>query len=149
MGDQILMKKIIFLTLLLGLQSYAGTDLKWVDEQIDAIKPARSGIKSSYINNLKDPIKLPVVLKSDTKTPGSPFKASASTDRKLHLRPLTVETIINKSAYINGHWYRVNQTVRGNKITSIKKNYVVLKDKKKQTRLFVNNKNDKIKITTR
>lgn len=149
MGDHILMKRFFFLGMLLALQSYAGTDLKWVDEQINAIKPSRSGIENSYINNLKDPITLPVVPKSETKTPGSLINASASSDRKLHLRPLTVETIINQSAYINGHWYTLDEKVRGNKITSIHKNYVVLTDKKKQTRLFVNNKNDKIKITTR
>lgn len=150
MGDHVLMKRFLYLGIvLLGLQLHAGSDLKWVDEEVNAIKPSRSGIASSYINKLKDPIVLPVVAKAENAAPGSPLRISTSTDRKPHLRPLSVETIINQSAYINGHWYTLDEKVRGNKVTSIHKNYVVLKGKKKQTRLFVNNKNDKIKITTR
>ncbi|MEA1919166.1 MAG: hypothetical protein U9N52_04950 [Campylobacterota bacterium] len=140
-------------TSLMFIQLNAASDLKWVDEQIDAIKPSRTGLDSSYVNTLKDPVKIDVVEKVDTKSPSGPttsnVKSSSTSTRKLHLRPLTLETIINEKAYISGKWYTLNEKVRGQKIMLIDKDYVVLEYKKKKTRLFVNSKNDKIKITTR
>ena len=145
------MKNLLFtLAPLLMTQLYAATDLKWVDEQVEAIRPARSGINNSYVDQLKDPIMLikpkEIVNKDGTI---SLSNALPQTVHKVHLQPLTLESIINKSAYINGKWYTLNDKIRGKKITSIEKKYIVLKDKKKKIRLFVNNKNDKIKITTR
>jgi hypothetical protein len=136
--------------ILIFAQLNAGTDLKWVDEQIDAIKPSRSGVSSAFINSLKDPIKL-TLPKDDKKivTSTSSGIKYSKPGRKFHSQPLTLEAIMNKNAYINGKWYSINDKVRGQKITLIDKNYVVLKYKKKRTRLFVNNKNKKIKITTR
>ncbi|MEA3521366.1 MAG: hypothetical protein U9R50_00160 [Campylobacterota bacterium] len=144
------MKTILYiLTPLFIIQLNATSDLKWVDKQVDAIKPSRSGIDTSYINNLQSPIRLAKPKETKTKDLDSPVVTTSKTARKLHLKPLILETIINKSAYINGKWYTINDRVRGKKITLIDKDYVVLEVKKKKTRLFVNRKNDKIKITTR
>ncbi len=145
------MKYLLYaFTPLLFLQLNAGSDLRWVDDQVKAIKPARSGINNSYIDQLKNPIKLiepkEIVNKDGTI---SLSNGIPKTVHQVHLQPLRLETIINNNVYINGKWYTLNDKIRGKKITLIDKNYIVLKDKKKKIRLFVNNKNDKIKITTR
>jgi hypothetical protein len=150
MGDNLLMKKFITASvLLLSIEAFATSDLKWVNEQVDAIKPSRTGISASFISELKDPIKPEKVKKVKKKNSPTIITSTTKSTRELHLKPLTLESIINKSAYINGKWYRENDQVRGKKITLISKNYVILQYKKKQTRLFINKKNDKIKITTR
>ncbi len=150
MGDYLLMKTILYTLIpLLILQLNAGSDLKWVDTQIDAIQPSRSGIDNRFINDLQSPIKFNVPEKPKSKNVASPIIRTSKTARKLHLKPLTLETIINKNAFISGKWYTLNDRVRGKKITMIDKDHVVLEAKKKKTRLFVNRKNDKIKITTR
>lgn len=136
--------------LLFSIVLNAGTDLKWVNEQIEAIKPPRSGISNTFIDSLKDPIRL-IVPKSDKSIISSTYSTTTGTRSvsKIRLKPLMLEAIINKNAYINGKWYSVNDKIRGQKITLIDKNYVVIKYKKRKTRLFVNSKNKKIKITTR
>ncbi len=149
------MKIIILIFIaLLHTQLSAEADLKWVDEQIKAIKPSRTGVSNSFINRLKDPIK-PLVKKTTGKSKTSSksstkkYYTSSKSTHKVHNKPLTLEAIMNNNAYINGKWYNVHDKVRGQKITLIDKDYVVLKYKKKKTRLFINNKNKKIKITTR
>jgi hypothetical protein len=145
------MKYLLYaFTPLLLLQLNAGSDLQWVDDQVKAIKPARSGINSSYIDQLKNPIKL-IEAKEIVNKDGT-ISLSNGMPKAIHqvrLQPLRLETIINNNVYINGRWYTLNDKIRGKKITLINRNYIVLKDKKKKIRLFVNNKNDKIKITTR
>ena len=140
----------LFLIFIASIVTASDSHLAWVDEQINAIKPQRSGISNDYINLLKDPVKLEVP-KSDPSQPGkaTAFAASEKSNRKLNLKPLTLEAIINQSAYINGNWYQLYDEVRNSTLVAIEDNFVVLTDKKKKTRLFVNPKNDKIKITTR
>jgi len=144
------MKKLLFnFIILTNIYIFAASDLKWVDEQVNAIKPSRSGISNSFIDSLKDPVEEETV-KKEKKIDGAPVVVSSTRSTKtLHLKPLTLESIINKSAYINGDWYSENDKVRGKKITLISKDYIILEYKKKKTRLFINKKNDKIKITTR
>ncbi len=151
MGDYLLMKNLLYaFTPLLIIQLYGASDLKWVDEQVNAIKPARSGISNTYIDQLKNPVKLiepkEIVNKDGTISLSNGMPKAV---HKIRLKPLTLETIINDNAYINGKWYTLNDKIRGKKITSIDKHYIILKDKKREIRLFVNSKNDKIKITTR
>ncbi|MBN2894734.1 MAG: hypothetical protein JXK05_02445 [Campylobacterales bacterium] len=67
----------------------------------------------------------------------------------LHLRPLTLEAIMNGRAYISGVWYRIDDKVQHSILTSIEEDHVVLTEKNKKTRLFVNPQNNKIKITKR
>ncbi len=127
---------------------WANTDLAWVDDQIEAIKPPRVGVNNTIINALKDPIVKKIVQVSNSnsnKVP--PVKGKIS--RNLEFKPLTLEAIMNGSAYVNGNWYHLHDTVRGQKITAINEEYIILSKQKKETRLFVNPKNSKIKITTR
>ncbi len=139
-----------FLIFIASIMSASDSHLVWVDEQINAIKPQRSGISNDYINLLKDPVKLEAP-KSDPSQPekATAFAASEKSDRKLNLKPLTLEAIINQSAYINGNWYQLHDKVRDSQLVAIDDNFIVLTNKKQKTRLFVNPKNDKIKITTR
>lgn len=145
------MKKIFYaFAPFLVLQLNGASDLKWVDAQVKAIRPGRSGISNSYIDQLKNPIKLIESKKEIANKDGTiTLTRESKIIHKVPLQPLTLETIINDNAYINGKWYTINDKIRGKKIISISKNYIVLKNKKKKIRLFVNNKNDKIKITTR
>ena len=129
---------------------WANTDLAWVDDQIEAIKPPRVGINNTIINALNDPIVKKIVKTSNlnlNSNKTAPLKGKIS--RNLAHKPLTLEAIINGSAYVNGNWYHLHDTVRGQKITAINEEYIILSKQKKETRLFVNPKNSKIKITTR
>ncbi len=143
--------KLLYLLFISACILFANSDLKWVDDQIEAIKPNRVGIDSSYVDALKDPVVVKTVDQPDSKTASgksAPSYAGKSA-RKLELRPLTLEAVFNDAAYINGHWYKLNEKVRGLNLSYINDDYIILSGKKKKTRLFVNNKNSKIKITTR
>ena len=49
------MKTFIILTLLLFTNNLSANELAWVDQQVEAIKPPRSGLKSSTLNSVSDP----------------------------------------------------------------------------------------------
>lgn len=141
---------ILTLILSVGI-AYASNinELSWVDDQIKAIKPPRVGIQSGYIDLLKDPIRLAQEPNATDANPSVHYTASGKVDRMLHLKPLTLEAVMNGRAYISGTWYRIDDKVQHSILTSIEEDHVVLTEKNKKTRLFVNPQNDKIKITKR
>ncbi len=138
-----------FLLVSTTLYASGATDLTWVDAQIQAIKPPRVGIQPNYIDLLKDPIRL--IPSSVIAIEGviQPQISSDNIDRTSHFKPLMLEAIMNQNAYISGAWYRIDDKVQNSILTSIEEDHVVLTEKNKKIRLFVNPENDKIKISKR
>lgn len=127
-------------------------ELTWVDEQVQAIIPARVGIPEGFINSLRDPMKMK---KSVVKTlPGSkllaPPKLGSVLQPPVVEEPLRLLAIMNKSVLINGKWYKVGENVRNFILSEIKPNSVLLTGKKDQRLiLFLTKQNNNIKIITK
>ena len=147
--------RILYIILILSLNLIC-SELKWVDEQINAIKPPRHGIGKSKINSTKNPF---LYLKKDEEKTADKQKESVSTlinsntksvtNKKSisRITTLTLSTIINKSALINNNWYKIGDKVNKYTLKSINKTTVTLKYKKKKLILSTksNKKNLKFK----
>lgn len=119
-------------------------ELSWVDEQVEAIKPARTGIKNYKIDRLKNPF---VFLKPIDKAGKSKRRVAprvTTTHSSSQIQPaivhssssLALEAVINKSALINGRWYKEGQNVYGYTLKKVSGNTIYL------------TKNNKTKVLT-
>ncbi|MDD5014589.1 MAG: hypothetical protein PHW73_05740 [Atribacterota bacterium] len=130
-------------------------ELTWVDEQIQAILPARIGIPEGFINSLRDPMKMkkttPIAMVgSKLLAPPKLGSMGIIAPPKVVEEPLRLLAIINKSVLITGKWYKVGDTVRNFSLIEVKPNSVVLADKKDQKLiLFLTKQNSNIKIITK
>lgn len=130
-------------------------ELAWVDEQIQAILPARVGISDGLINALKDPMKLKKPL--PVATNGTKLLAPPKLGMpglvlppKVVEEPLRLQALMNHSALINKKWYKVNDTVRNYRLCEIKNNSVLLTGSKDQRLiLFLTKPNSNIQIITK
>jgi len=151
------MKNILLILSLFIATCTIANELKWVDEQIQAIKPPRSGISKSQIDMIQNPF---IFLKQESKekpakkVPASrkstisKQKISTSTRNKLSKKSasFTLSAIINKSALINGKWYELHSKVGAYTLSSIDVNSVVLSYKKKKVFLSTRSKTKKLKF---
>jgi len=153
------MKTLFIVTLLLLTQSLSSSELDWVNEQVDAIKPPRSGVKNSTIARLKNPF-IFLHKKGSSKSSKTvkskgiiPNGAITSSSNKTALKPkiakrkgLNLDAIMNRSALINGRWYKVNDKIGAYTLSSINGTSVVLSNKKKSIMLSTNSKNLNLKF---
>lgn len=148
------MKTLLTLTLLLLSINLVANELKWVDEQIEAIKPPRSGISKVKIDTVKSPF---IFLnkkedkskaKANSKKRVSSTSSSKTRKNKTYKRSkrLIVTAIINNSALINKKWYNLNDKVGKYTLTSISRTDVILSYKKKKLLLSTNIKNSNLKF---
>ncbi|MDD5160350.1 MAG: hypothetical protein PHI47_09885 [Sulfuricurvum sp.] len=137
------------------VQPQGDKELTWVDEQIQAILPARVGIPEGFINSLRDPMKMkkpvPVAtIGSKLLAPPKLGSLGIIAPPKIVEEPLRLLAIINKSVLISGKWYKVGDSVRNFSLLEVKPNSVVLADKKDQKLiLFLTKQNSNIKIITK
>ena len=140
------MKTMMSLLLLLPLTIFAESvqpDMKWVDQEIDAIKPPRKGVASGALLGLKDPFLTQLIL---NQPPSEGTKAVVIKPRRQE-RPFTLEAVINsRTAMIDGKWYKQDEKVHGYTIQSIGRDNVLLQYKKKQIKLSLVKHNKNIKI---
>ncbi len=125
--------------------STAEDSLAWVDQQIAAIKPKRSGISDAKISEISSPIlykKVEEIEKADGTKPATVTQIKLPEP----VKPLKVSAIFNKSALIDGQWLKVNSSVRGYKVRQINSDSVLLQSSHKKLKLFIKEKNDNIKI---
>ena len=108
-----------------------------IDNQILEIKPPRTGVKASDVLKTKSPFIM-------FKTGKDGKKTTYAVKKKVKLPPLKMESSINKSVKINGKWYKEGDRVRQYTIIKVSSGEAVLKSKKKELKLFQNQKNDKI-----
>jgi hypothetical protein len=142
------MKTIIILIFLSTL--LLATELEWVDEQIEAIKPPRKGIE---ISNIMDPFifleKNRPEVKKDTATASiqQPLVKSSADNNGTKKIDFNLTAIINTSAMIDGNWHRINDKLDGNyTIIEITKSTVTLKKGDKERILSTNSKTPTIKF---
>ena len=146
--------KTFFITIVVLLaSSLSSSELSWVDEQVEAIKPPRTGMKSRELSVLKDPFIFLAKNKSEkskTKTASKSSTSSFPRDTtssgqkktiKKKVNPLTLTTVINTSAMINGQWYKVGDKVRGYKVSKMDMKSVLLTKKSKKLLLSTDSKN--------
>ena len=161
MGDYILMEKIkiIFLILFIlpisllsninkiEIKNDTNNELKWVNEQIKAIKPPRKGVNLKYIYQIKRTFVF--LEKNKTKKSNKeksskkhvknsiipPLITNSSQNVKQNLtmikksKSLKLFAIMNKSALINGKWYKLGEYVDGYKIVKVTPKVVTLNKK--------------------
>lgn len=142
------MKTIIMLIFLSTL--LLATELEWVDEQIEAIKPPRKGIE---ISNIMDPFifleKNRPEVKKDTAAASiqQPLVKSSADNNGTKKIDFNLTAIINTSAMIDGNWHRINDKLDGNyTIIEISKSTVTLKKGDKERILSTNSKTPTIKF---
>jgi hypothetical protein len=138
------------------LQPQSDKELIWVNEQIQAILPSRVGVTDGSITSLLDPIKYaaPILLPSSA---GSKLLAPPKLGSMTLIpvipkveEPLRLQALMNKSALINGKWYKVNDAVRSYNLSEVKQSSVLLSGNKGQPLiLFLSKSNNNITINTK
>ena len=141
------MKTIILflITLFISNSAYA-TELAWVDEQVEAIKPPRkaariSSIASPFVFLEKNGYVKPVAAAGTVRSSSSTRVKSGTSVGGLYL-----DAIINSSAFINGKWYKKSDKIRSYTIVSIDKRSITLKKGGKQMTLSTDSKKQNLKF---
>ncbi|MFA6196383.1 MAG: hypothetical protein WC656_07040 [Sulfurimonas sp.] len=139
-------KLIILLLLTLNVNS---EELKWIDEQIEAIKPPREGISESKISSLSDPFIFLKEKKSETNSSVS-ITSEVTTFSKSVVqqseKKYILDAIINKSALIDGKWYKIDDKIDDFKISNINATSVTLSKKGKQIVIATSSKKLNLQI---
>jgi len=130
------MKKYILIALLLVTHSINANELDWVNKQIEAIKPPRDGLKSSAINANTDPFIFLKKNKPEKKSKNGKVvsKAAKSNTKSTNTNKIVVKkktilsltAVMNKSALINGKWYKLGEKVSGYKLSKVNTTSVLL-----------------------
>ncbi|WP_345970866.1 MULTISPECIES: hypothetical protein [Sulfurimonas] len=138
--------KLLLLTLpLIVLAEGMQPDMKWVDDEIAAIKPPRKGVHASALYGLQDPFRAQLILNQPHKA-----KATGTYVKRPKQRYMTLESVINsRTALIDGKWYKEKDTIYGYVITKIERDSVLLQKKKKEVTLTLKKKNPKIQINAK
>jgi len=132
------------------MQSQGDEQLAWVDEQIRAILPARVGISEGIINSLGDPMKMKKTVSAGNLLAPPKLGSTGLLLPKIVEEPLRLQALMNKSALINGKWYKLSDPVRSFTLSEIKPTSVLLSGKKGQKLiLFLTKQNSNIKFTTK
>ena len=144
------MKKLTLILLLLVSSHLLANELSWVDEQIEAIKPPRKGVSNSAISKLKDPF-IFLHAKKGKKRVRSYRKYSKTTSKKVrtHSSKISLEAILNKTALINGKWYKEGEKVYGYKLEKVKLKSILLTRGKKQLLLSTMSKSNNLKFNNK
>jgi len=154
MGDYILMKTLLLVLSLLLFSNLLANELSWVDEQVKAIKPQRSGMRHSTIATLKNPFIFleknrteSVSVASKTKLKSTPITQKRATQRRATIKKtLTLNAIINNSVMINGEWYKIAGVINGYTIKKISRSSALLIKNKKKLLLSTHSSNTKLKF---
>ena len=133
------MKTFILITLIASSVNLFADELQWVDKQIDAIKPPRTGLNTSTLSSVNDPFifltKNKPEKKEKTKSKVKSGKSTAKVTNTLVAKKkfsFSLAAVINKSALISGNWYKVGEIVNGYKLAKVQPTSVVLTRKKKK-----------------
>jgi len=140
------MKTILFSILISIALNLSANDLKWVNEQIQAIKPPRLGMDTKELSKLKDPFSYISKRRAKyAKTYSKSSKKSQKANLNANLNnKFNLSIIMNKSARINGKWYRIGENISGYKIAKIDSFSVQLIKNKKNFLLSTRSKNRNI-----
>jgi len=156
------MKNLIIIGSLILSNVLLADELSWVDEQVQAIKPPRIGMKKRDLTQLKDPF---IFLKKNRGEEeeeekkveqAKSFKPNINTKKIVKValpqssavtkKILSLDAILNKSVLINSRWYTLNDKVNGYTIREIHSHSVLLVKNQKQLLLSTKSSNSKIKF---
>ena len=151
------MKNILLILSLFIITHAIANELEWVDEQIQAIKPPRNGISKSQIDMIQNPF---IFLKKELKEkPGtkavvtnksysSKKYVSKSTTNKVSKQStsFSLDAIINKSALINGKWYKLHSKIGKYTLSSVDGTSIILSYKDQELLLTTRSKTKKLKF---
>ena len=146
MGDYILMKKLLLTLMCMTGILIADANTDWVDKQIEAIKPPRTGVNHASVDSVNNPFVF--VYKQTAKTPSKDGSAK-KTVKSTRTGPLRLFAVMNDTALISGKWYKANEKVRGYSVAKIEPESVLLTKGKTKKMLFVTSTNSNIKIQTK
>lgn len=147
-------------TAILSLSLFLSTilmsnELSWVDEQVQAIKPPRSGLKSKAILRIQSPFIFLVKnrgkeeKKAKTKLATASIKKSdtvISQKRQTVAKKLSLGAIMNNSVMLSGKWYNVGDIINGYTIRKLTYNTVLLTKNKKRLLLSTKSRSTTIKF---
>ncbi|MBN2815674.1 MAG: hypothetical protein JXQ67_03270 [Campylobacterales bacterium] len=151
------MKTILLISVFILSCSLSANELAWVDEQIEAIKPPRSGINSKTLASLNNPF---IYLKKKDEpvknTTTAAHTNSLSNTKNLSTKSVTqgknvmsLSLVVNSSAMINDSWYKKGDTINGYTVNEITPKSVLLVKKKKQLLLSTKSSTKNIKFNTK
>ncbi|QFR49020.1 hypothetical protein FJR48_04485 [Sulfurimonas lithotrophica] len=157
------MKTIIIFIFLTSSLLANNDDLSWVDTQIEAIKPPRDGESNINMSKIKNPFIFLKKNSSKKETDKKSVNVSSKANKKevskvsgsvteVSTTPLykkdsfVLYAIINKTALINGKWYKLGDIVNSYKITHLDNKTVTLKNSSKTKVLSTASKNTKLKF---
>lgn len=134
--------------ILFSILSLTANELKWVDTQIDAIKPSRTGVSKASINRTKNPF---IFIREEKDISKKIVKINSNISVtpnviKKHSKKMILDVIINTSALINGKWYKHNEKVGKYTLNVIDQKSVLLTYKRKKMLLSIASKNKNLKF---
>jgi len=121
------------------------SDHEIILKQVAEIKPARTGVRSSAVQRTKSPFLLFTTITKKGKTK----RAYVEKKKRVKLLPLKLESAINKNVKINGKWYKEGDRIRQYTIIKVDGGEALLKSKKKEIKLYLNTKNEKINFNVK
>lgn len=160
MGDYLQMKTALIILFSIFLSNaLCASELEWVDEQIEAIKPPR---KSPNISKVGDPFvfleKNKPEVKKDAKAqmggrvaaplakPSAILASKQEEKKKEKSSDFNLSAIINTSALIDGSWYKKSDKISSFIIAEISKKTVTLKKGDKELILSTISKKPNLKF---
>lgn len=144
---------ILLLTPLLFLAHGAQTDskqadMKWVDDEVAAIKPPRKGVTADALSGLNNPFAAALLLnqppQKEGEIPVQPIVTPADNTT------FNLFAVMNaQKALIDGKWYNVDEKVHGYTIDKISSDSVSLHKKRKKVKLSLKAQNENIQINVK
>jgi len=139
------MKKLLLLSMIpllaLSVSANANASHETISAQIAEIKPARIGVKRSLVSKVRSPF---IYMKTVNRNGKKITVIEAK--KRIKFKPMKLESAINKNVKINGKWYKEGDRVREYTIIKVEGSEALLRSKKKELKLYLNNTNDKIKF---
>jgi hypothetical protein len=145
------MKKLLIISSVFLSSSLFCNELAWVDEQVEAIKPARTGMSSKALAGTYNPFIFLKKKAEANKTTISKKITSSTTTKSVKTRKqvLTLSLIMNNSAKINDGWYKTGDKINGYKVKRIDSKSVLLTKKKKQLLLSTRSSSKNLKFNNK
>lgn len=157
--------KIVLLLWGITLSLLIADELKWVDEQVNAIKPNRDGVSNMQIAKLRNPFvylkknrpkeeksnsrSVTPNLSSSSKTASQSVRTNTPktvTSLRVKNHKLRLNAIINTAALINDEWYKKGDIIAGYKVVYISKTKVKLRKNNRITILTTQSNSNKLKF---
>ena len=146
------MKKLLIIASIFLSSSLFCNELAWVNEQVEAIKPARKGMSLRTLASTEDPFVFLKKVKTEKKA-SAPSRTTTSAASKQSTKKskqrLTLSLIMNNRAMINNTWYKKGDTVNGYKVKEIDFKSVLLTKKKKKLLLSTKSSNTNLKFNNK